>query len=89
MILSGTIISGRFDEESNEFSLQKVKHFATETTIKENQLKSLYDYLKKHQADADGQFITLYDQLPIRLSQAEINHLIRDLEEVQSYYRTL
>ncbi|MFF2449606.1 hypothetical protein ACFVSW_21415 [Neobacillus sp. NPDC058068] len=87
MLLTGNIISGEFDELMNEFSLQKVKHFTTESTIKESQLKSMYDYLKKHRNDIDGQIITLYDQMPIRLSQEEVNLFIRDLEKVQLMYR--
>lgn len=87
MLLTGNIISGEFDELMNEFSLHKVKYFTTESTIKESQLKSLYDYLKKHRNDIDGQIITLYDQMPIRLSQEEINLFISDLEKVQLMYR--
>ena len=87
MLLTGNIISGEFDELMNEFSLQKVKHFTTESTIKESQLERLYYYLKQHQHDIDGQIITLYDQMPIRLSQEEINLFISDLEKVQSMYR--
>jgi hypothetical protein len=87
MLLTGNIISGEFDELMNEFSLQKVKHFTTESIIKERQLKSLNDYLKKHRNDTDGQIITLYDQMPIRLSQEEINLFISDLEKVQLMYR--
>ncbi|MBS4214642.1 MULTISPECIES: hypothetical protein [Neobacillus] len=87
MLLTGSIISGEFDELMNEFSLQKVKHFTTESTIKQSQLKSLYDYLKKHRNDIDGQIITLYDQMPILLSQEEINLFISDLEKVQLMYR--
>ncbi|AXI10940.1 hypothetical protein CV093_20760 [Oceanobacillus sp. 143] len=87
MLLTGNIISGEFNEHMNEFSLQKVKHFTTESIIKESQLKSLYDYLKKHRDDIDGQIITLYDQMLIRLSQEEINLFINDLEKVQSMYR--
>ncbi|GIO22230.1 hypothetical protein [Oceanobacillus sp. J11TS1] len=86
MLLTGNIISGEFDERVNEFSIQKVKHFTTESSIKENQLKSLHDYLKKHQNDADGQIITLYDQMPIRLSQEEVNLIINDLEKIQTMY---
>ncbi|MFZ7942598.1 hypothetical protein [Neobacillus sp. 19] len=87
MLLTGNIISGEFDELMNEFSLQKVKHFTTESTIKESQLKSMYDYLKKHRDDTDGQIITLYDQMPVRLSQEEVNLFISDLEKVQLMYR--
>ncbi|MED4204982.1 hypothetical protein [Neobacillus mesonae] len=87
MLLTGNIISGEFDELMNEFSLQKVKHFTTESTIKEKQLKNINDYLKKHRNDIDGQIITLYDQMPILLNQEEINLLISDLEKVQLMYR--
>lgn len=87
MLLTGNIISGEFDELMNEFSLQKVKYFTTQSTIKESQLKTIYDYLKKHRNDIDGQIITLYDQMPIRLSQEEINLFISDLEKVQLLYR--
>lgn len=86
MLLEGNIISGEFDKIMNEFSLQKVKHLTTESTIKESQLKSLYDYLKKHRNDKDGQIITLYDQIPMRLSQEEIDLFISDLEKVQKMY---
>lgn len=86
MQLNGNIISGEFDEQLNEFSLQQVKYFSIESILKENQLLALCDYLKKHQNDADGQIITLYDQLLVRLSQEEINLLISDLEKVQSMY---
>jgi len=87
MLLTGNIISGEFDERLNEFSLKKVKHLSTESTINETQLTSLYDYLKKHQNDIDGQIITLYDQMPIQLTQEEIGHLISDLEKIQLMYR--
>ncbi|AJI26250.1 hypothetical protein I6G76_00085 (plasmid) [Bacillus cereus] len=86
MLLTGNIISGEFDEPTNEFSLQKVKHFTTESTIKESQLKNLYNYLKKYQNNTDGQIITLYDQIPIWLNQEEINLFISDLEKVQLMY---
>jgi hypothetical protein len=86
MFLKGSIISGEFDEQMNEFSLQTVKHFNTKSTIKENQLRVLYHYLQEHEGDKDGQVITLYDQLPIRLSPQEIKKLLEDLEKVGSMY---
>jgi hypothetical protein len=86
MLLQGNIISGEFDELMNEFSLQKVKHFNIQSTIKESQLKSLYDYLKNHQNDLGGQIITLYDQMLVPLSQEEVNLFIHDLEKVKSMY---
>lgn len=86
MFLSGKIISGEFDGNANEFSIQKVKHLTTQTTINEKQLERLYHYLKNHQKDTEGHVITLYDQLPVRLSQEEMNLLVDDLEKVQEMY---
>ncbi|PLS05421.1 hypothetical protein [Neobacillus cucumis] len=86
MFLEGNIIAGEFDSTMNEFSLQRVKNFDLESVLKQNQLNQIYQYLIKHQNEEDGQFITLYDQLPVRLSQSEINQLIGDLEKVMSMY---
>jgi hypothetical protein len=86
MFMQGTIIAGEFDSSMNEFSLQKVKNLNTESVLKENQLNNIYQYLKKHQHEDDGQIITLYDQMPLHLSQNEISELICDLERVMSMY---
>ncbi|MEH6991270.1 hypothetical protein V7075_01000 [Neobacillus drentensis] len=68
------------------FSLQKVKNFETESVLNEDQLNNIYHYLKKHQHEEDGQIITLYDQMLVRLAQNEVNQLIVDLEKVMSLY---
>lgn len=86
MFMQGNIIAGEFDSMMNEFSLQKVKNFDLESVLKVNQINNIYDYLKKHQDEVDGQIITLYDQMPVRLSQNEINQLISDLEKVMTMY---
>ncbi|PLT32910.1 hypothetical protein [Bacillus sp. V5-8f] len=85
--LEGNILSGEFDGDSNEFSIQKVKDFHTQSVINQKQLANLYEYLKKNQNDQDGQIITLYDQMPVRLSQNEIHQLLEDLKEIQSLYK--
>ncbi|RFU67015.1 hypothetical protein D0469_16365 [Peribacillus saganii] len=86
MILEGHIISGDFDQTSNEFSLQKVKNLSTQSVLNQAQINNIYQYLKKNQDDNGGQVLTLYDQMPVHLSQDEINQLILDLEQVQSMY---
>lgn len=86
MFMQGTIIAGEFDSSMNEFSLQKVKNLNTESVLKEVQLNNIYHYLKKHQHEDDGQIITLYDKMPLHLTQNEINELICDLERVMSMY---
>ncbi|MEH7502555.1 hypothetical protein V7152_11120 [Neobacillus drentensis] len=86
MFVKGNIIAGEFDSTINEFSLQKVKNFETESVLNEDQLNSIYHYLKKHQHEEDGQIITLYDQMLVRLAQNEVNQLIVDLEKVMSLY---
>ena len=87
MQLIGHLISGEFDEAMNEFSLQRFKHFDLESTLNENQFNKLYDYLKHHADQRDGHIITLYDQLPMKLTQEEITLLLMDLEKLQSFYQ--
>ena len=86
MFISGNIISGEFDEYKNEFSIEQVKHFDIKTTIKEGQLKCLYQYLLKQENSEEGQVITLYDQMPLKLSQEEVRYFIHDLEAIKSLY---
>ncbi|WP_408007233.1 hypothetical protein ACJROX_21420 [Pseudalkalibacillus sp. A8] len=87
MKLNGSIISGDFDQLNNEFMLEKVKHFSTESTLKETQLNNLYDFLYKNKDEADGLVLTLYDQMLIRLNQYEINQFIQDLNDIRSLYQ--
>ncbi|AYC53133.1 hypothetical protein NQS36_04960 [Bacillus sp. C1(2022)] len=84
--IEGQIMSGDFDDEMNVFSLKKIKQFQTQTSLKENQLKALQDYLRQHEHDEDGQIITLYDQMLVPLSQDDIKALLDDLTKVQSLY---
>ncbi|MGN9866454.1 hypothetical protein [Bacillus swezeyi] len=84
--IEGQIMSGDFDDEMNVFSLKKIKQFQTQTSLKENQLQALQQYLKQHEQDEDGQIITLYDQMLVPLSQEDIKALLHDLSKVQSLY---
>ncbi|HLO12303.1 MAG TPA: hypothetical protein VK190_08730 [Pseudoneobacillus sp.] len=86
MFVKGNIIAGEFDSTINEYSLQKVKNFETESVLNEDQLNNIYHYLKKHQHEEDGQIITLYEKMLVRLAQNEVNQLIVDLEKVMSLY---
>jgi hypothetical protein len=84
--IHGHIISGEFDESINEFYLQNVKSFAAESVLKKNQLSKLYQYLKTHEHEDDGQILTLYDQMPVKLTQDEVWKLLKDLERVLDMY---
>ncbi|HLR80422.1 MAG TPA: hypothetical protein VK119_07555 [Bacillota bacterium] len=86
MELNGNIIFGEFDRPSNAFILQKVKHVPTETMLSEKQLLSLYNYLHQHKHDEDGQVITLDDDMPLLLTQKEIDQLLDDLDHIRSLY---
>lgn len=86
MLLQGKMITGEFDPTVNEFSLQKVKQFDTETILNESQIHRMYQYLKKQQHEASGQIITLNDQVLVNLSQDELNELLLDMEKVMSMY---
>ncbi|WP_066051723.1 hypothetical protein [Robertmurraya korlensis] len=86
MFMNGTIIDGVFDSSENEFTLQRVKSFHTQSVLNETQINNIYQYLRLHRDQEDGQIITLYDQMPLRLSQEESSQLISDLEKVKSMY---
>ncbi len=86
MILNGNIISGEFDNLTNEFVLQEIKHFSTQSTIKENQLNDLSEYLNKHKHETGGQILTMYDQMLIPLNREEINYFLEDLDQVKALY---
>ncbi|RYG71974.1 hypothetical protein EU245_12185 [Lentibacillus lipolyticus] len=87
MRLNGEIIAGEMDEHTNEFMLQQVKHFSTESILSEKQVDTLTQYLIKSGQDGDGeQILTLYDQLPVRLNQEEIEQFIDDLDKIKSLY---
>ena len=85
-LLNGQIISGNFDQDINKFSVMKIKQFSTQTVLNEKQTSSLYYYLKSHSDEEDGQIVTLYDQMPIKLSQNEVGGLIEDLERIRKMY---
>jgi CRISPR/Cas system CSM-associated protein Csm2 small subunit len=82
----GLIISGEYDKEMNEFSIQKVKEFQTQSVVNQKQVNSLYQYLKSHIDEEEGQIVTLYDQMPVKLSQEEVRQIIQDLEQIQSLF---
>lgn len=86
MFVNGTIIDGVFDTTVNEFTLQRVKNFDTQSVLNETQINNIYQYLYLHRDNEDGQIITLYDQLPLRLSKEESSQLISDIEKVMSMY---
>ncbi|SHS08768.1 Uncharacterised protein [Mycobacteroides abscessus subsp. abscessus] len=86
MFLNGAIIDGIFDSSVNEFTLQRVKSFATQSVLNESQINNIYQYLHLHRDNEDGQIITLYDQMPLRLSKEESNQLIGDIEKVMAMY---
>ncbi|MCM3600882.1 hypothetical protein M3175_09075 [Robertmurraya korlensis] len=86
MFLNGSIIDGIFDSSVNEFTLQRVKNFDTQSVLNETQLNNIYQYLIVHGDNEDGQIITLYDQMPLRLSKEESSQLIGDIEKVMAMY---
>lgn len=85
-LLNGQIISGFFDQSLNKFSVMKIKQFSTQTVLNEKQTSSLYYYLKSHLDDEEGQIVTLYDQMPVKLSQPEVSRLLEDLERIRQMY---
>ncbi len=86
MKIEGMIISGEFDKNAQEFTIQKIKNWYTETVVKEEQVEKLYAYLIRNK-EAKEQILTLYDQLLVRLTKDEMSLLLSDLENVVSLYQ--
>jgi dsDNA-binding SOS-regulon protein len=84
--MEGIIMSGEFDKNAQEFTIQKIKNWYTETVVKEEQVEKLYAYLIRNK-DAEEQILTLYDQLLVRLTKDEMSQLLSDLENVVSLYQ--
>ncbi|MBM7663466.1 hypothetical protein JOC85_004342 [Bacillus mesophilus] len=84
--IQGSIISGDFDENSNQFYIQQLKGFETGSVLTKEQFTKLYLYLKQHEDQPDGQVITLYDQMPVLLTQLQIKQLLKDFEQLQTMY---
>ncbi|EIJ78204.1 hypothetical protein PB1_11609 [Bacillus methanolicus PB1] len=82
----GFIISGEYDKEMKEFAIQKVKEFQTQSVVNQKQVNSLYRYLKSNIDKEEGQVVTLYDQMPVKLSQEEVKQIILDLEHIKSLF---
>ncbi|MGR9049650.1 hypothetical protein ACQ4XT_13575 [Halobacillus faecis] len=86
MDVNGKIIRGEFDRINDEFVLNQVKHFTTQSTLNKDQLEIIYDYLSNHKDEEDGQILTLNEQMLVRLSQEEAGHFIEDLNQIRGLY---
>lgn len=84
--ISGNIVSGEYDDQTEQFSISMIKHFKTQSILTKNQAIQLLDYLYRHKDEEGGQVITLNDQMPLRISSEEINSLILDLERIESHF---
>ncbi|MBX0358422.1 hypothetical protein [Halobacillus sp. Nhm2S1] len=87
MDVNGKIIQGEFDRINDEFVLNQVKHFTTQSTLNKDQLDSIYDYLMNHKDEEDGQILTLNEQMLVRLSQEESSQFIEDLNQIRDLYQ--
>ncbi|MGD6844605.1 hypothetical protein ACQCVH_19090 [Bacillus infantis] len=84
--ISGNIVSGEYDDQTEQFSISMIKHFKTQSILTKNQAIQLLDYLYRHKDEEGGQVITLNDQMPLRISSEEISALILDLERIESHF---
>ncbi|MYL71619.1 hypothetical protein GLW00_12195 [Halobacillus litoralis] len=87
MDVNGKIIQGEFDPINDEFVLNQVKHFTTQSTLNKDQLDTVYDYLMNHKDEEDGQVLTLNEQMLVRLSQEESSQFIEDLTQIRELYQ--
>ncbi|WP_220127283.1 hypothetical protein [Halobacillus locisalis] len=87
MDVNGKIIQGTFDQVNDEFVLNQVKHFTTQSILNKDQFDKIYDYLNNHKDEADDQILTLNEQMLVRLSQEESSQFIEDLNQIRDLYQ--
>jgi hypothetical protein len=80
----GAIFSGSLDLETHEFVLTEVKEMSTQTVLNRKQLDAIYNYLAKAVNQDEYHVLTLYDQLPVRLSNDEVAKLLIDLTDIKA-----
>ncbi|RPF53412.1 hypothetical protein [Aquisalibacillus elongatus] len=85
MHIDGQIISGDYDQQNHEFSITSVKHLTTESTITEDELGLLHDYLLAHTGDG-GQVLTLNDQILVKLNEEDVEKVLQDLEDIKRFF---
>ncbi|RFB18940.1 hypothetical protein DZB84_01415 [Bacillus sp. HNG] len=77
-----SLISG--DIEENAFVLTQFKHMKTQSVISRERLEALCDYLmKKVESGEQEHFITLNDQMPVRINHSEMEELLQELIDIR------
>ncbi|MFC0523022.1 hypothetical protein ACFFGV_05365 [Pontibacillus salicampi] len=84
MNINSTILSGEFDETTEELTIERLKHVDTVSVWNRNQLQSVYDYLSSCASDKE-QILTINDQILVRLTQQEIVQLVEEMEKLLRY----
>ncbi|MFD2639515.1 hypothetical protein [Piscibacillus salipiscarius] len=83
--MDGQIISGDYDRQNHEFSIKSIKHLSTESTITEQELGLLHDYLSAH-LDEGGQILSLNDQILVKLNEVEVQLILQDLDDIKKLF---
>ncbi|TFB21342.1 hypothetical protein E3U55_08480 [Filobacillus milosensis] len=86
MNVEGQLISGEFDSSRQEFLIKEIKNLTTESTVNENELGLIHDYLLAHQDEDGGQILSLNDQLLVQLNQSEVQQILQDLEDIRKLF---
>ncbi|GGA70392.1 hypothetical protein [Ornithinibacillus halotolerans] len=74
---NGIVFQG--DIEQNSFYLTMVKNITTASSLTKDQLVKMISYLEEQH---DSCYITVNDQIPILLEDADRSNLLNDLEEI-------
>ncbi|MFS0823485.1 hypothetical protein [Bacillus sp. 1P02SD] len=76
------LISGEIEE--NAFVLTQFKHLKTQSVISRERLEAICDYLmKKVESGEQEHFITLNDQMPVRINHSEMEELLQELNDIR------
>ncbi|MEH7237362.1 hypothetical protein [Bacillus sp. JJ1562] len=79
------LIAGEIEE--GVYVLTQFKHLQTQSVISRERLEAICNYLvKKVESGEQEHFITLNDQMPVRISHSEMEELLEELIEVQGKF---
>ncbi|MEH7224998.1 hypothetical protein V7112_14410 [Bacillus sp. JJ1566] len=77
-----SLIAGEIEEGA--YILRQFKHLRTQSVISRERVEAICDYLiKSIESGEQENFITLNDQMPVRISHEEMEELLEELLNIR------
>ncbi|MBN8234578.1 hypothetical protein JF544_04920 [Halobacillus kuroshimensis] len=80
----GELVSGAYIKETNQFDMQQIKHFQTNSILSEDQLIHLNEYLEKHRNDT-SHVLTINEQMLVPLNRMDVHKILEDFTAIRNF----